>query len=109
MSVNGAWLGRKAAAAYLGIGVSTLDRLIADGHLHPYRPHGIKRGKWLHTTALDAWMTAEAPVEVVEPWTPDRMAANANAQTRKEWEAAKEGRSLRGPDGRWLKAEGPPP
>lgn len=73
MSVNGAWLGRKAAAAYLGIGVSTLDRLIADGHLHPYRPHGIKRGKWLHTTALDAWMTAEAPVEVVEPWTPDRI------------------------------------
>ncbi len=35
----------------------------------------------------------------------DRMAAKVDTQTAKEWEAAKEGRSLRGPDGRWLKAE----
>lgn len=35
----------------------------------------------------------------------DRMAAKADTQTAKEWEAAKEGRSLRGPDGRWLKTD----
>lgn len=32
-------------------------------------------------------------------------AAKADTQTAKEWEAAKEGRSLRGPDGRWLKTD----
>ncbi len=35
----------------------------------------------------------------------DRMAAKVDAQTAKEWAAAKDGRALRGPDGRWLKAE----
>ena len=35
----------------------------------------------------------------------DRMASKANAQTAKEWAAAKDGRALRGPDGRWLKAD----
>ncbi len=35
----------------------------------------------------------------------DRMAAKVDAQTAKEWAAAKGGRALRGPDGRWLKAE----
>ena len=35
----------------------------------------------------------------------DRMAAKVDAQTAKEWAAAKDGRALRGPDGRWLKAD----
>lgn len=35
----------------------------------------------------------------------DRMAAKVDAQTAKEWAAAKGGRALRGPDGRWLKAD----
>ena len=63
-----------------------------------------KRTAFWHGTAQHQKRRAEAMTRVG-----DRMAANANAQTRKEWEAAKEGRSLRGPDGRWLKAEGPPP
>lgn len=63
-----------------------------------------KRTAFWRGTAQHQKRRAEAMTRVG-----DRMAANANAQTRKEWEAAKEGRSLRGPDGRWLKAEGPPP
>ena len=63
-----------------------------------------KRTAFWHGTAQHQKRRAEAMTRVG-----DRMAANANAQTRKEWAAAKEGRSLRGPDGRWLKAEGPPP
>ena len=35
----------------------------------------------------------------------DRMASKVDAQTAKEWAAAKDGRALRGPDGRWLKAD----
>ena len=35
----------------------------------------------------------------------DRMASKVDAQTAKEWAAAKHGRALRGPDGRWLKAD----
>jgi len=35
----------------------------------------------------------------------DRMAPKVDAQTAKEWAAAKDGRALRGPDGRWLKAD----
>jgi hypothetical protein len=35
----------------------------------------------------------------------DRMASKVDAQTAKEWAAAKGGRALRGPDGRWLKAD----
>lgn len=35
----------------------------------------------------------------------DRMAVKVDAQTAKEWAAAKDGRALRGPDGRWLKAD----
>ncbi len=35
----------------------------------------------------------------------DRMASKVVAQTAKEWAAAKDGRALRGPDGRWLKAD----
>ncbi len=35
----------------------------------------------------------------------DRMASKVHAQTAKEWAAAKDGRALRGPDGRWLKAD----
>lgn len=35
----------------------------------------------------------------------DRMASKVAAQTAKEWAAAKDGRALRGPDGRWLKAD----
>lgn len=63
-----------------------------------------KRTAFWHGTAQHQKRRAEAMTRVG-----DRMAANANAQTRKEWEAAKEGRPLRGPDGRRLKAEGPPP
>ena len=63
-----------------------------------------KRTAFWHGTAQHQMRRAEAMTRVG-----DRMAAKADTQTAKEWAAAKEGRSLRGPDGRWLKAEGPPP
>ena len=63
-----------------------------------------KRATFWRDTVQHQMRRAEAMTRVG-----DRMAAKADTQTAKEWAAAKEGRSLRGPDGRWLKAEGPPP
>lgn len=37
----GRWLTRRAAAAHLGIGTSTLDRLVAAGRVRRYRPVGM--------------------------------------------------------------------
>lgn len=35
------WMGRAAAAAYLGVGPSTVDRLVKDGKIHKYSARGM--------------------------------------------------------------------
>ena len=57
------------------------------------------------TRALNAAFHDLAEIADLMARVGDRMASKVDAQTAKEWAAAKDGRALRGPDGRWLKAD----
>lgn len=56
---------------------------------------------------LSSKMLGEPLVEGLEShlYVVEIAASKVDAQTAKEWAAAKDGRALRGPDGRWLKAD----